>query len=51
MEGAVSAQLEVALEPLGLRLAMPSAEEFHADLSELIEQGEGREGGRGKGAG
>lgn len=39
VEGAVSAQLDVRLEPVSLRMAMPSAEQFHGDLTQLIEKG------------
>jgi hypothetical protein len=39
IEGSVSAALEVRLEPAELRLAVPSAEQFHSNISQLLDQG------------
>jgi hypothetical protein len=39
IEGSVNAALEVRLAPAELRLEVPSAEQFHSNITDLLSQG------------
>ena len=51
VEAAVCSSQDGQLQPVDLRLAAPTAEQFHCDLQQLIERGGCRAGGRGGGGG